>query len=177
MYVDLNVIRAGRAQSLEDSDHTSIQDRIEAHQHLGTLMHGQRRRTERMNAMLPHLSPMRRPRHREDGIWLAPIKIRVGQTARRGLLGMSIDQYLKLVDATGRIVRGDKRGSIPPEVTPILQRLQVEERRWIETMRHLGRLIGSAVGSATSLAREAARRGVARVMSAMDVYDPHPPEP
>ena len=38
--------------------------------------------------------------------------------------------YLSLVDWTGRCLRDDKRGSIPREISPILERLNIDPTYW-----------------------------------------------
>ena len=73
-YVDLNPIRAGLADRPEDSDHTSVKERIEERQ-----------------------------RPTEVGSWLCPIGDE--GPANRGLLPMTRDEYLSLMDWTGRQVR------------------------------------------------------------------------
>jgi hypothetical protein len=44
----------------------------------------------------------------------------------------SHNDYLSLVDTTGRIQRQDKRGFIPETFLPILQRLAIDADEWIE---------------------------------------------
>ena len=41
------------------------------------------------------------------------------------------EDYLQLVDWTGRIIRQDKRGSIDTNEPPILQRLSIQPDRWL----------------------------------------------
>src|SRR5690606_41190510 len=45
---------------------------------------------------------------------------------QRGIL-FSFEDYLELVDCTGRISRSDKRGAIDEKALPILERLRSEE--------------------------------------------------
>jgi hypothetical protein len=40
---------------------------------------------------------------------------------------MSLADYLRLLDWTGRQLRRDKRGAIPSHVTPILHRLKITD--------------------------------------------------
>ena len=44
---------------------------------------------------------------------------------------MRLTDYLELVDATGRIMRDDKRGYIPSASTKILDRLGLNEDQWL----------------------------------------------
>ncbi len=112
-------------------------------------------------------------RHAEDGIWLIPIEARDSRTrhgrVRHGLFGFSLDQYLQLVDATGRLIRKGK-GAIPSHMKPILERLDIDVQKWMEAMRTTRRLFGSAIGSSQSLMREAIRRGCAWIVGALNVY-------
>jgi REP element-mobilizing transposase RayT len=187
VYIDLNPIRAAVAATPERSDHTSVQDRIqvrECHRRSRPL------RAPGARARAPHalaaglaistLPAGRVPGHGEDGIWLIPIEQRAGlrreRDARRGgregrgrrdgLTSLTLDEYLTLVDLTGRQVRLGKRGRIPPTLAPILSRLEVDGERWLTEMLGHSRRIGTAIGSAASLAMEAARRGTKWVVGA-----------
>ena len=76
--------------------------------------------------------------------------------------GWSLAQYLELVDATGRCVRGDKRGVIDASLPSILQQLSpdFDAETWLDTVATHGGLRGSALGHWTAVAREATRRGM-----------------
>ncbi len=41
------------------------------------------------------------------------------------------NDYLELVDWTGRCIRDDKRGAIPKHLPPILERIQLDEHEWL----------------------------------------------
>jgi hypothetical protein len=45
-------------------------------------------------------------------------------------LPFKLTDYLELVDWTGRIIREDKRGHIPQETPPILERMQIDPQHW-----------------------------------------------
>ncbi|MDS1309436.1 hypothetical protein [Marinobacter xiaoshiensis] len=47
---------------------------------------------------------------------------------QRGIL-FSLEDYLELVDCTGRISRNDKRGAISEKALPILERLNLDPER------------------------------------------------
>ena len=47
------------------------------------------------------------------------------QLTNNGFLPVSLSEYLRLLDWTGRQARPDKRGAIPGELAPILSRLQL----------------------------------------------------
>ena len=48
---------------------------------------------------------------------------------------MTLDQYLQLLDWTGRQLRTDKRGSIPTGLDPMLERLQCGEESWLDLVK------------------------------------------
>ena len=59
--------------------------------------------------------------------------------------------YLELVDWTRRAVGDDKRGAIPVELEPILDRLGFDESSWLEGIKLFGRPIFQAIGSADKM--------------------------
>ena len=123
---------------------------------------------------------------RRDG-WLSPIELderaeplttatpapqvvsaatkRVGSSrprraSNRGLLPMTLQSYLELLDWTGRQLRAGTRGVIPQGLESILDRLQVSAESWLETVAQFGRRFHRAVGLADHLKAEAQRLGV-----------------
>ena len=81
------------------------------------------------------------------------------RASSQGFLSLSVEDYLRLLDWTGRQVRRDKRGAIPGRLAPILDRLQVAGETWVQSVRNFGRWFHRAVGRADRLSEEAARRG------------------
>jgi hypothetical protein len=63
--------------------------------------------------------------------------IRSPRVSNEGFLPLTRDQYLSLLDVLGRVVRPGKRGSIPPELPPILERLRIEPCRWFASLLEL----------------------------------------
>jgi len=151
-YVDLNPIRARMADTPEDSDHTGIQRRIEARQ--------EHRRAQGAVAVGPNSADrlaaerarLRAAEGEEHGLWIAPCLRATNQSC-------TVDQYLELVDHTGRMLKDGKRGRIPPHLAPILERLDIDIDHWITAMLAHGSFLGTAVGTVTNLAKEALRRG------------------
>jgi hypothetical protein len=78
---------------------------------------------------------------------------------RMQFLAMSFAEYLQLLDWTGRQLRQDKRGAIPAELAPILERLQVSDEGWMQLMGRFSRLFRRAAGRPQSLQREREERG------------------
>ena len=120
-YVDLNPIRSGQADRPEDSDYTSAQERIE----------------KRCAASV-------------EASWLCPIGGEYGRE-RRGILSLSRDEYLSLLDWTGRQVRLDKPGAIPGHLAPLLERLDINQNRWVVTINRYGSLFHRVAGRVESI--------------------------
>ena len=155
-YVDLNPIRAGLSETLEGSDYTSIQERIQAYV--------QSRECNLEADEAPSLSSESIPavatelgteqEGRESTARAAPLVEFTGTTGKtESGLPFHFSDYLELVDWTGRAIREDKRGYIPADVPPILTRLGVEAESWIETVRHFRRHFYDFVGPGDILAQ------------------------
>ena len=63
----------------------------------------------------------------------------------------SLQDYLTLVDETGRILRDDKRGAINPKTTQILSRLHISNESWLKLTTNFEGIFTGAVGSAEHL--------------------------
>ena len=133
-YVDLNPIRAALAETLEHSDFTSVQRRIQGH--LGDS---------------------------DADCWLAPLTIDERAAALTtpidscphtngqrcsdlGFLPMSLEDYLQLLDWTARQVRQGKPGHTPTSVPPILERLSLQPRTWCQLVGNFGQLFFQVAG-------------------------------
>jgi REP element-mobilizing transposase RayT len=86
---------------------------------------------------------------------------RAVRASEQGYLPIGLDQYLSLLDWTGRQLRAGSRGTIPAGLAPILERLGIVGCGWVETVRQFGRWFKTAVGRRVSLSHLAARRGKA----------------
>jgi hypothetical protein len=145
-YVDLNPIRAGLAAMPEDSDFTSIQLRIRAWH------------KENMPAVLPQPLPSSQFAGNPDfDSWLCPI---TSNAQRRGILSISEEQYFDLVDKSGRELRAGKRGSINPDLAPILLRIGAIPEAWLDTVSRFGERFHLAAGNHSSLKKFASKIGV-----------------
>jgi len=121
-YVDLNPIRAKMADTPESSDYTSVAERIA----------GLRKEPDATAS-----SP-------EDRAPLMPFDA-TGRMA--AAIPFAFDDYLELVDATGRVIREDKRGFIPGETPRLLERLAIDPEQFIATAGRMLRQFGSAIGT------------------------------
>ncbi|MCL1127866.1 transposase [Shewanella surugensis] len=68
----------------------------------------------------------------------------------KGLL-FHLDDYLQLVDETGRIIRNDKRGAISDVAMPILHRLNIPQENWLKLTTEFTGLFKGPVGSLQEL--------------------------
>ena len=116
-YVDLNPIRATMAHSPEHSDHTSIKERITHSLSLAEAI-----TTLVQTHQLNHFDFTFKP--------LLPFEGNVTLKEQHGIL-FSLNDYLELVDYTGRILRDDKRGAIALHLPPILERLGIDRKTWL----------------------------------------------
>ena len=117
VYADLNPIRAGIALSPETSDHTSIQERLSPVFDLKQAIQSQLQ----CGGLLDFKSPLKPLLHFEEDR-------SVNQT-RTGI-HFAYQDYLELVDWTGRIIRQGKRGYIDHTLPAILNRLQISSEQW-----------------------------------------------
>ena len=153
VYVDLNQIRAGEALVPEESVHTSAYDRIRGR----TL----REKSSASDQMFP-----------DD--WLCELTLQEGDEADdcdgtkaerpfrltdKGLLPLSFEAYLELLDWTGRQLVEGKAGAIPDHLAPILERLHIRPACWIRAVEGFEKMFGMAIGRAEAVAQTAADTG------------------
>ena len=119
-YVDLNPVRACLARALEDSDYTSFQERLR--QYFVT--------SARLIEGLPETDEDLLARYNIPVKPLMPFKGDESADDEWGL-PFSFQAYQELVDWLGRCQHPDKRGFIDDSVPPILERLQTDQRLWI----------------------------------------------
>ncbi len=162
-YVDLNPIRAGLSETLEGSDYTSIQERIQAH----VQTRDGRPETDEPPGLSSESVPAvatefgsTKQEDSESAVPAAPLVEFTGTTGdTESGLPFHFSDYLELVDWTGRAIRMDKRGYISEGVPPILNRLGVKAESWIDTVRHFRRHFYDYVGPADVLERRSLTLG------------------
>jgi len=185
MYVDLNPIRAAMAQTPEESLHTSAYDRIQSLQGatipsaaaelvaIETSEAGRILRTSTPDQLRKRNAAAKN--HRGPSIlrdaWLSPLTINeranVGPQASttgvrasdKGFLSLDLRDYLSLLDWTGRQRGTVQRAEIPDELDPILKRIGIDGRMWVDLVwrfkKYFGK--GGAAGSPQSLRESAAQ--------------------
>lgn len=123
MYVDLNAVRAKIVERLEQYKHGSYYRRSLAHQ----LRQAGGDLGDDQVAPDAFLQPL--PEEGEPANRSAPQH----RPSDKGILPMSVVHYLALVDWLGRSQREDKRGKIPEDLAPILDRLGGSEELMVSS--------------------------------------------
>lgn len=136
-YVDLNPIRAGIAATPEESEFTSIAERIRQVRQ-GTAL--EKEASARVALRLFN-DEMEEPEQ------------------RRAALPFSLRDYLLLVDRSGRVIRSDKRDYPDPEQPAILKRLDIDSDSWDLLMSRRARILGRAMGRLDAMRLHAATLG------------------
>jgi hypothetical protein len=134
-YVDLNPVRAGLADSPEASDFTSIQERIQGYQ--TQQIEGFEETAQAANKQSDSIELDISSGSSSAELPIKPLLTFIGnerQDQPKGI-NFSLDDYLQLVDWTGRAIVEGKRGSIPEEFPPILTRLRVNPVQWVSTVK------------------------------------------
>lgn len=154
VYIDLNPVAAGIAPTPEESDHTSIKERVEH-------VRAQRRLGDLRAARRGAAAGSRAAGDLEEALWLCPIEDRRRIDSRReGMIeGFSLGNYLLLADYTGRLYRAGK-ARISNHLAEILDRLGTSPDLWRERLLKLGgsRLLGRFFAASRQRLRETAER-------------------
>jgi len=140
-YIDLNPIRTGTVETPENSEFTSGQDRIQAREARIALERYRKKQgdtkktiaeTPEQKDLLNKLSSIA-----QSDSWLSPIEYNELETGD-AVLNMNLDDYLSLLDCTGRNIVAGKKGSIPVEMEPLLERMELSIENWVDTVEHFG---------------------------------------
>ena len=171
IYVDLNPIRAGEARVPEQARYTSAFDRIEGRklrQAAAVLGQAQQSSDRLDSSGTADTEPMP-----PDG-WLCELTLASGpdvdvqaglrsstpwRASDKGIVSLSLDEYLQLLDWTGRKLAAGKRGSIPAELAPILDRLEIHPSAWLDAIEGFEKKFGRIVASVSGMAKKAAETG------------------
>jgi hypothetical protein len=153
MYIDLNPVAAKVAEVPETSEHTSIKQRVDhikandATPQLEAAKGGSAAGSQAASGL-------------EEGLWLCPIEDRRRwDSSREGMFdGLSIGNYLLLVDYTGRLFREGK-ARISAELAGILDRIGSTAEGWQLRMEKLrdGRSYGRFFAASRETLRKIAR--------------------
>ena len=151
VYIDLNPIRAGIADTPEDSDFTGIQQRIRFRKH--------------PSSSGPTSKPI-------PGSWLCPIS---SDGDGSGILPMSEEEYFMLVDKSGRLLHSNKPGAIDADLAPILQRIGAKPEAWPETISGFEdrfRLVAGLTDNLRKFADQLGKRWLAGLSASRRLFEP-----
>ncbi len=81
----------------------------------------------------------------------------------QGLLSITLDDYLTLVKWTARLLRTGRRQTITKNLEAILDRLNLDQDKWHETIDKYETSFCHAVGPPASLEKVAERMGVSHL--------------
>lgn len=146
-YVDLNPIRAALAETLEGSDYTSVQRRIESLPRNGT---------RAGCASDQFLAPVEIDESR-DAVGAVGSRSAF-RASDKGFLPMSQIEYIRLLHWTARIVVAGKSGATPVDTPDVLDRLGLTALEWSGLVGDFERLFSSlAAGLPGTLAEQRTR--------------------
>ncbi len=121
VYVDLNPIRAGISKTPEESDFTSIQERLKSY-------------PNHIKKSTPQ--PLELMHFESEG----------SHNKNNPLIHFNLEDYFCLVDETGRMLAPNKPGIINPIIAPILDRLDVKTDGWLTSVKNLDSLYAYVIG-------------------------------
>ncbi len=110
-YVDLNPVRAGLCETLDESAFTSIQTRIRA-------------------AASEYTAPKETKSKALTAPGLMPFRTMSRCSPKAQELPLSLEDYVELVEWTGKIARVDKQGLISREAPSALSNLKLKKVQW-----------------------------------------------
>jgi REP element-mobilizing transposase RayT len=158
-YVDLNPVRAGIAETPEMSDYTSIQERVAG---VPKKAESQRLAPESTAAPQPDIqTPDGGAIRSQTDVQPLPRAALMPFDATSQTpwaVPFALEDYLELLDWTGRAIRSDKSGHIPSGHPKILDRLGIDAERFIGYSERLLKEFGTAVGAPAAMIDLCARR-------------------
>ena len=150
-YVDLNPIRAALAETLEASDYTSVQRRINAlRENVETISASKDSNAATIaNRADDFLSPISIDEKRD------PLSAQPSRNGKRcsdkGFLTLADAEYLTILDWIARDTVAGKRGQTPVEAPPVLERLGIDASEWSRMLKDFGRTFKNVAGKPTSI--------------------------
>jgi hypothetical protein len=121
-YADLNPVRANLSATPETAEHTSIKERLKPIFNFENAIKLQvNQQCLQSEVMSARFAP--KP--------LAKFEGDISQKNQFGIL-FSLQDYIELVDYTGRLFHPNKRGHISETLPPILHRLNLDQKSWLE---------------------------------------------
>lgn len=120
-YVDLNPVRAGMAETPEESDFTSIQARM--------IAWAKRQQKSQQKRKPKDQTLVRKTKLPKQTLPVVPL-LRFSGNEKQGkktTISFTLKDYLQLVDWLGRAIRDGKQGAISENQPPIIKRLNINK--------------------------------------------------
>jgi hypothetical protein len=165
VYVDLNLIRAEIAKTIELSDFTSAQRRMESLK--AKASDSELEDPEQKSEAVPQI---------ERDAFLAPVEIdelvsdQIGpqpslaghRASDKGFVSMPTAAYMELLDWTAREFVTGKRGVTAEDTPEVFKRLDIEPEVWFELIRNFGNLFSVVAGQPSEIDSARSHGGSAR---------------
>ena len=148
---DLNPIRAALAETLEASDYTSVQRRIESLKENVEAINDSNvsNAATIVNRADDFLSPISIDERNDP---LAAQPSRSGKRCSdKGFLALADAEYLTILDWIARGTIAGKRGQTPVEAPPVFERLGIDAQEWSRMVKDFGRTFKNVAGKPTSI--------------------------
>lgn len=133
IYVDLNPIRAQISETPEDSDYTSVKDRIsyiqnELQKHTGSIQNYLKVKGDTKLNIENVINSLDQPSHLKP---FSNCKL-ISQKNSNKYLNYSLFEYLQVIDSAGRDFNSNKKGKIPNDLPPLLERLNFSPKSFLK---------------------------------------------
>lgn len=150
-YVDLNPVRAKKSATLEGSRFTSIRDRLVSKRAKSRLS-GVRTVTKPTVEQKRLIDLEQNASKRAD--WLVDLN-----GPESPFREVDLDAYISLVEWTGQEIRRGKRGYLPANLEPVMDRLELDKQKWVQNVKSYGGLFYRIAGRLEQLVSFAGKKG------------------
>jgi REP element-mobilizing transposase RayT len=155
-YIELNPIRANKAESLEESDFTSIKQRLEE----AEISNFKTTNNNLSKDKVPLLNFKSLVINKKEDL-NNDINNKLSYDHEIGI-EMDFKSYAHLVHWYGQIVRKDKVGYIPQDVDLMFNEFKINSKHWLKQMKKFGRY-SWAVGAKNKMQEWAERIGISHI--------------
>ncbi len=151
VYVDLNPIRAKLVETPEESEFTSIYERIKTYQSTKHPPNKEKQTSSQTIQIPSQQSPfptVELMAFQSFQKQASSDKRFIFQTQE---IPIGFKEYLELVDGSGRAIKKGKKGAIPSHLSPILERLDVQSQGWLKSVTQFEKCFYRVVGKLPEL--------------------------
>lgn len=167
VYVDLNPIRAGICDNLENSEFTSIAQRLREYarpesdsRDLSCAESGHAVYSQSENSQMEKIKPSFKPPSLNPSLYPSTLKARriflapFGHNQQnQNTISYNLEDYFELTKWTGRIIRDDNKSYIDESEPKIIEKLGISHDTWLETIGNFSDHFYTFVGPKEILAK------------------------